>query len=152
MEIINVSNNRAQNIDALLKIRLEMLREVNGLSDAYEYDKDFIANCRDNFLNGDQTDLLCVEDGQAVGCATLCYIYMMPTFDHPTGKRAHLMNVYVRKDFRRCGFAKKMMEMLIAEAKARGVTEISLDATEKGKPLYEALGFEYNASGMALGL
>ena len=67
-------------------------------------------------------------------------------------KRAHLMNVYVKKDFRRKGLAKKMLELLIEEAKSRKVTEISLDATEKGRPLYESMGFSYNASAMAMRL
>ena len=36
--------------------------------------------------------------------------------------------------------------------KERGVTEISLDATEMGRPLHEALGFEKNCAGMVLEL
>ena len=35
-----------KDIDNLMTIRLEMLREVNGLSDSYEYDESFIENCR----------------------------------------------------------------------------------------------------------
>ena len=67
-------------------------------------------------------------------------------------KRAHLMNVYVKKEFRRKGLAKKMLELLIEEAKSRKVTEISLDATEKGRPLYESMGFSSNDSAMTMKL
>ena len=63
------------------------------------------------------------------------------TFSHPTGRRAHLMNVYTKPDYRRKGISKKMVEMIIDEAKENGVTEISLDATEMGRTLYETLGF-----------
>ena len=93
-----------------------------------------------------------MENGEPVACANLCYISMMPTFSHPTGNRAHLMNVFVRKEFRGNAFAKKMLWILIEEAKTRGVTEISLDATEKGKPLYESMGFSFNASAMTMNL
>lgn len=151
MEIIKATKN---DIETLMKIRMEMLKEVNSLSDDYVFDKSFIENCRKNFeCTGEtQTDILCIENGEPVACASLCYLSMMPTFSHPTGKRAHLMNVYVKKDFRRKGLAKKMLELLIEEAKSRKVTEISLDATEKGRPLYESMGFCCNASAMTMNL
>lgn len=149
MEIIKATK---KDIDDLMTIRLEMLREVNGLSDSYDYDESFIENCRKNFIEGNQIDILCLENNVPVACATLCYISMMPTFSHPTGKRAHLMNVYVKKEFRRKGIAKKMLGLLIEEAKSLGVTEISLDATEAGKPLYESMGFTISSSAMTLNL
>jgi len=77
---------------------------------------------------------------------------MMPTFSHPTGKRAHLMNVYTNQDYRRKGIAMRMMELLIIEARDRGVTEISLDATESGRPLYEKCGFKASDECMTLNL
>ena len=151
MEIIKATKN---DIETLMKIRMEMLKEVNSLSDDYVFDKSFIENCRKNFeCTGEtQTDILCIENVEPVACENLCYLSMMPTFSHPTGKRAHLMNVYVKKDFRRKGLAKKMLELLIEEAKSRKVTEISLDATEKGRPLYESMGFSSNASAMTMNL
>ena len=151
MEIIKATKN---DIETLMKIRMEMLKEVNSLSDDYVFDKSFIENCRKNFeCTGEtQTDILCIENGEPVACASLCYLSMMPTFSHPSGKRAHLMNVYVKKDFRRKGLAKKMLELLIEEAKSRRVTEISLDATEKGRPLYESMGFSSNDSAMTMKL
>lgn len=45
-----------------------------------------------------------------------------------------------------------MLALLIEEAKSLGVTEISLDATEAGKPLYEAMGFMISSSAMTLNL
>ncbi|MBE5870805.1 MAG: GNAT family N-acetyltransferase [Lachnospiraceae bacterium] len=78
------------------------------------------------------------------------YITIMPTFSHPTGKRAHLMNVYTAKTYRRKGIAGKMLEMLIKEAWERGVTEISLDTTKEGRPLYERFGFEASGEAMVL--
>ena len=92
-------------------------------------------------------------DGDKIaGCASLSYITVMPTFDHPTGKRAHLMNVYTRAQFCRRGVGKMMVEFLIEEAKSRGVTEISLDATQIGHLLYKSLGFNDNSEGMILSI
>ena len=131
-------------IELLMSSRLEMLKVVNNLSDDYEFSEELITYSKEYFEKGNQTTILAIDEeiDSVIGCATLCYIEMMPTFSHPTGKRAHLMNVYTNQDYRRKGIAMKMMEMLIIEARDRGVTEISLDATESGRPLYEKCGFE----------
>ena len=58
------------------------------------------------------------------------------------------MNVHVEKEFRRKGIARRMIELLVDEAKERGVTEISLDATDDGRKLYEAMGWHENSEAM----
>lgn len=136
----------------LMKLRLEMLREVNGLSGEYEYDENFIFESRRYFESGEQTTVIASDGETLVGCASLSYTWIMPTFSHPTGNRAHLMNVYTCADYRRRGISKKMVEILIDEAKENGVTEISLDATEMGRPLYESLGFKASDSCMVMDL
>ena len=96
-----------------------MLREVNGLSGEYEYDENFIFESRRYFESGEQTTVIASDGETLVGCASLSYTWIMPTFSHPTGNRAHLMNVYTRADYRRRGISKKMVEILIDEAKKK---------------------------------
>ncbi len=43
-----------------------------------------------------------------------------------------------------------MVSLLIDDAKEKHVTEISLDATDKGRPLYENLGFKSSDECMVL--
>lgn len=139
-----------QDIDQVMEIRLEMLLEVNNLSEQYQYADDFVSASREYFLNGDQTTVLAIDDGKAIGCASICYINVMPTFSHPTGQRAHLMNVYTSKNYRKQGIAERMVNMLLREAWERGATEISLDTTEVGRPFYRKLGFMDSREGMVL--
>ena len=139
-------------IELSMQIRLEMLREVNNLSDEYVYDEAFVADSRKYFENGDQTTVLALDDEKAVGCASMSYIHIMPTFSHPTGTRGHLMNVYTKPEYRRKGISKKIVEMLIDDAREKGATEISLDATEMGRPLYEVLGFEASDTAMVINI
>lgn len=139
-------------IELLMKIRLEMLRVVNDLSDEYRYDEQFVAYSRKYFEEGDQTTVIALDGDEVIGCASMSYIWIMPTFSHPSGKRAHLMNVYTRENHRRQGISKHMVSMLIDEAKEKGATEISLDATDMGRPLYESLGFVASESCMVMSL
>ena len=140
----------SEDIELLMSSRLEMLRIVNDLDDDYQYDEKLISCSRDYFLNGDQTTILALDEGKVIGCASMSYMWIMPTFSHPTGKRAHLMNVYTNKDYRRQGIARKMVNVLIDDAWNKGATEISLDATNSGRPLYESLGFGDNRNCMNL--
>ena len=126
--------------ELLMQSRLEMLRVVNELPCDYEFSKELIDNSREYFNSNNQTTVLAIDEC-VIGCATICYIEVMPTFSHPTGKRAHLMNVYTNSKYRRQGIALHMLNLLIKEAKEKGVTEISLDATELGKPLYKKCNF-----------
>lgn len=71
---------------------------------------------------------------------------------HPSGKWAHIMNVYTRNSYRRRGIAYQMMKILIDEAKMKGITEISLDSTTLGRPLYEKCGFIKTEEGMVLNI
>lgn len=136
----------------LVQIRLEMLKKVNSLDENYQFSEDFVKEVKKYFAKGDQVNILALDDGKAVGCATLSFVYIMPTFSHPTGNRAHLMNVYTNEGYRRQGIARHMVQMLIDIAANRGVTEITLDATESGRPLYQAMGFESSASCMTMNL
>ena len=140
----------SEDIAELMAIRLEMLREVNDLSPDYVFSEEFCLYSRDYFLNGDQTTVLAIDGAEVIGCASMSYMRIMPTFSHPTGKRAHLMNVYTRNEYRRQGIARKMVNMLIEDAWNRGSTEISLDATTMGRPLYESLGFKTSSECMVL--
>lgn len=130
-----------EDIELMMNSRLEMLKVVNDLPADYVYSDTFLRESRDYFLNGDQTTVLAMDGEIVIGCATISYIRIMPTFSHPTGKRAHLMNVYTQSAYRKQGIAHRMCEMLIREAWEREVTEISLDATTTGRPLYKSLGF-----------
>ena len=137
-------------IEDLMDSRLEMLRVVNDLDDDYKYDDDFIKESREYFLNGDQISLLAFFDGKLVGCASMCFIKIMPTFSHPTGYRAHLMNVYTNANYRRKGIGYKMTMKLIDMAWEKGATEISLDATQSGRKLYSKCGFVDSGECMVL--
>ena len=138
-------------IGDFIKLRIELLCSIYDKPET-AFEGEFTRLSEEFFKNGDQTTVLAFDSERAIGCATICYITLMPTFDHPIGKRAHIMNVYTNADYRRQGIARKMVTMLIDEAKERGTGYVSLDATENGRPLYISLGFAPNDENMGLNL
>lgn len=132
----------ASNEDAALAIRLDCLRAVGDLPQNYVFSEAFIAETRDFLHHADQTTLLALDGQLPIACATLCYKRCIPTLGHPTGRRAHIMNVYTAEGYRRQGLARQLLLALHEEARQRGVTEITLDATAEGRRLYEAIGYQ----------
>ena len=51
------------------------------------------------------------------------------------------MNMYTAPAYRRQGIAYKTLDLLVKNAKSRGITAISLEATDMGRSLYEKYGF-----------
>ncbi len=132
--------NAKEYFEQAVNLRFEMINNLSCLP-GFEMDEPFREITRRFFADGDQTTLLAVDNGEAVACATICYVTCLPTRRHQTGKRAHIMNVYTRAAYRRQGIGKRLVQMLISEAREKGVTHMSLDATDMGRPLYEGLGF-----------
>ena len=140
-ETVNYRIATAGDLDLLMQSRINTIREVNHLGQEEPLSEEFLEASGRYFLEGDQETVLALVGDRVVGCATMCYMELMPTFSHPSGKRARLMNVCTDAGFRRRGIAQQMVSMLIERAWSRGVTEISLDATASGRPLYQRLGF-----------
>ena len=127
--------------EAALAIRMACLRDVCRLPEGHVFPAEFVEATREFLRTADQTTLLMLAGDAPVACATLCYKTYIPTPGHPTGNRAHLMNVYTAPDHRRRGLARRLLTVLHREAAKRGVTEITLDATEQGRRLYESMGY-----------
>ncbi len=58
--------------------------------------------------------------------------------------QAHIVTLAVHAEYRRQGMGRRLMLSLLAEARLRGVTEVTLEVRERNVPaqhLYQSLGF-----------
>lgn len=133
-----------EDIDFLVQSRLEVLREVFGLGDdedlsgLAEANREYYRQC---LSGGEHVACVVFDEDAIVGCGGLCLHREMPSPENETGKCGHLMNIYVRKEYRCKGVGEQIVRWLIEQAKKHGVVKITLDATAEGKPLYESIGF-----------
>ena len=59
----------------------------------------------------------------------------------PSRPQGLIMNIYVEQDHRRGGIASELMAAVLEFARAKGAASVTLHASQKGKPLYEKMGF-----------
>ena len=141
---LNYRKATLKDIDLLTKSRIEVLRAANGFSDdadmtevkhqSYEY-------YRKALHDSTHTAYLVFNSDRFAGAGGISYYQVMPTFRNPSGNKAYIMNIYTRPEYRRQGIARRMLDILIKDAKARGISFITLEATPMGRPLYEKAGF-----------
>lgn len=142
---ITIRQASVNEIDKLLEWRMEVLRNVFGIS-ATNNDPNLYAANREYYLesvpSGGHIAVFAEIDSTIIGCGGLCLYREMPSPDNPTGRCAYLMNVYTRKEYRKQGVGKTVVKWLVNYARTQGITKIYLETSDCGRPLYESLGFK----------
>ena len=131
-------------LDILTKTRIQVLRAANQLEpsvDMSEVERETQKYYKAALSDGSHVAYLVFDREVFAGAGGISYYTVMPTFHNPTGRKAYVMNMYTHPDYRRRGIALKPLDLLVQDARGRGLTAISLEATDMGRPLYEKYGF-----------
>ena len=131
-------------IDELVRTRIIVLRAANKLSndvdmslvekESYEYYKSALET-------GEHIAYLVYDNENFIGAGGVSFYNVMPTYHNPTVKKAYIMNMYMASEYRRQGIAFHTLDLLVKDIRKQGVSQITLEATEMGRPLYEKYGF-----------
>ena len=133
-----------EDINTLTETRIEVLRAANRLSDTIdmsEVERESYNYYQKALCDGSHIAYLVFDGKRFVGAGGVSFFQVMPTYHNPSGKKAYIMNMYTNPAYRRRGIAAKTLDMLVKDAKNKGIKFISLEATDMGKPLYEKYGF-----------
>ena len=149
---MNITKATESDLPILIQLRLEVLRAVYKLQDDFqlpEVETNTIAYLKDKF-DSQATYIAYADNGEIAACGSICFYEVLPTCTNPSGRKARIMNMYTRPQYRKQGIAIKIVDQLVKEALSKGISYISLDATPAGKPLYEKYGFISSDSEMKL--
>lgn len=142
----------AQDMELLLDLRMTFLREINGPSLDAGKESLLFENRRyfqEGFASGSFVVHIALDGAQIAATSGLSLYEITPSLSCPNGKVGYISSIYTLPQYRGQGIARALMEQLIAEAKARKCTKIVLNATDMGRPLYEAMGFTDTKNDMA---
>ena len=131
-------------IDELVRTRIIVLRTANKLSNDVDMslvEKESYEYYKSTLETGEHIAYLVYDNETFIGVGGVSFYNVMPTYHNPTGKKAYIMNVYTAPGYRRQGIAFHTLDLLVKDVRKQGVSQITLEATEIGRPLYEKYGF-----------
>lgn len=131
-------------IDLLTETRIIVLRAANKLSqsvDMTEVRNQSYAYYQQALTKETHIAYLAFDGEEVVGTGGVSFFRVMPTFHNSSGYKAYIMNMYTKPEYRRKGIAYRILDTLVADSKRKGISAISLEATDMGRPLYKAYGF-----------
>ena len=128
--------------EELTAIRMQMRKELDSDFNSeliYAETLDFFKR---NIENGTHIAFVCEHDRQMIATVGITLFEIMPTTEHPNGKAARLMNMYVEPFYRGKGIAKELLNRVMAYAVDHQIGKVVLNPSPMGKLLYEDYGFQ----------
>lgn len=132
---------KTEDITELMLWRAEVIRHVFGAEPSAALLEENENYYRRHIADGSHVALIAECDGEEAGCGSVCLTEELPSPDNPDGKCGYLMNIYVKEPYREKGVGHKIVEALIETARSHKCEKIYLETTNKGRSLYESLGF-----------
>ena len=124
--------------------RVAMFRDM-GVLDAREVpalEAATRAYLADSLPSGAYLGWMVETAGDVVAGGGVLMRQLLPRPGQPEGgEEAYVLNVYTEPAHRRRGLARVLMEAILDWCRARGVSRISLHASDEGRPLYESMAF-----------
>ena len=133
-----------KDIDELVRTRIIVLRAANKLTDDVdmtEVQKESYDYYQKALGSGEHIAYLVYDGDKFIGTGGVSFYQVMPTYHNSSGKKAYIMNMYTATEYRRQGIAFNTLDLLVKAARELGITQISLEATRMGRPLYTKYGF-----------
>ena len=131
-------------LELLTDTRVQVLRAANQLpgdTDMREVRAQSFRYYQNALRDGTHIAYLVFDGKQFAGTGGVSFFQVMPTYHNSSGRKAYIMNMYTRPEYRRRGIAYHTLDLLVKEIRRRGILSISLEATDMGRPLYEKYGF-----------
>ena len=133
---------QTSDIGAFVENRIEfvtLIRNIENVESFREKTREYI----ETYINSDNLIIyIAMENKNIVASCMLCIFQTIPLPSNYSGKVGELLNVYTKQEYRKQGHSKKLIKLLMDEARKKGVSKIILNYTDEGYHLYKSLGFK----------
>lgn len=91
---------------------------------------------------------LAADGERIVGTSGMSFVEKPPYFGCPSGKMGLLSSMFTAPEYRRQGIARKLLSLVVEEARNYGCGTVQITASNMGVLLYNNFGFEKNGNFM----
>ena len=134
-------------LDTFIALRIRQLREEGAKEDI-----DLTKALRDYYIrhlsDGTFVSWLALDKGKIIATSGMSFVEKPPYFGCPTGRIGLLSSMFTEPTYRRQGIAKKLLSLVIEEARAYGCGVVQITASDMGVLLYTDFGFVKNGNFM----
>ena len=120
--------------------KLQLIEE--GAEAAVDITNQLLDYCNRHLSDGSFISWVAVDDDEIIATSGMSFIEKPPYYSNPTGRIGLLSSMYTTPAYRRNGIAKKLLGLVVKEAKENGCGVIHLTASGMGAHLYQDFGFE----------
>ena len=134
-------------LDEFIRIRIGQLRE-EGATEDIDLKPALLDYYNRHMADGTFVSYIAVDGDKIVGTSGMSVVEKPPYFGCPSGKLGLLSSMYTDNNYRRQGIAKKLLSMVVDEARAYGCGVVQITASDMGVLLYSDFGFVKNGNFM----
>lgn len=136
-----------KDLDEFIRIRINQLRE-EGATEDFDLTPALVDYYNRHMSDGTFVSYVAVDGDKIVGTSGMSFVEKPPYFGCPSGKLGLLSSMYTDNNYRRQGIARKLLSMVVEEARSYGCGAVQITASDMGVLLYQDFGFVKNGNFM----
>ena len=136
-----------EDLNVFIQMRITQLREEGAAEDVdlrpalMDYYGRHLSDC--TFVSW-----LAVDGERIVGTSGMSFVEKPPYFGCPNGRIGLLSSMFTDQEYRRQGIARKLLSLVMEEARKHGCGAVQITASDMGVLLYTDYGFVKNKNFM----
>ena len=134
-------------LETFIAMRIAQLRE-EGATEELDLKPALIDYYHRHMADGTFVSWLAVDGEKIIGTSGMSFVEKPPYFSCPSGRIGLLSSMYTDQQYRRHGIGKKLLGLVVEEARKYGCGAVQITASDMGVLLYQDFGFVKNSNFM----
>lgn len=137
----------AADLETFITMRINQLREEGAAAET-DLRPALLDYYTRHMADGTFVSWVAEDGGEIVGTSGISFVEKPPYYGCPSGKIGLLSSMYTHPSYRRRGIAKKLLSLVVEQAREYGCGTVQITASDMGVLLYSDFGFVKNGNFM----